>query len=539
MKTIDLVQGSPEWLAHRVGKFNASDAPAMMGCSPHKTRAELVRELATGQVQEHSDYVRRRVLDKGHAFEGLALPLADEYAGDMFSPACGVSDTDPRMAASFDGLNFDGLTGWEHKSLNQALRDVFTVEGATGADLPLMYRLQMEHQALVGGLQRVMFTASEWAGDALVDIRHCWYTPDPALAAQIVAGWMMLAEDVANYAPQEAKPMAQAIESLPSLRIVATGEVTSSNLPQFKAAALAVINSFPRELTTDQDFADAEKRVKWCAEVEDKVAAAIEGIQSQNASIDDAVRSLREIASAARDQRLHFSKAVTTEKDARRTKLIADAEKRLADFVAAKNVLLQNVSAGRYTPPSIRPALLESIKGLKSIDSMTGKLAAVVAQAIAQVEAVTSNLQTNAETLTAAGSWHLFIDFAEKGQKAPEDFGALLAQRQAQFREAVEYEASRRAEAEAAHQAAKAADPAKAANEPIPAPAPAGTVIRLGELNVLLAPCMVNAASLENLGFAVSKQGPASVVQACDLPAICDALIAKLTRVRDASRKAA
>ena len=45
MKIIQLVQGSPEWLAHRARPdvLNASDAPAMMGCSPYKPRAELLR----------------------------------------------------------------------------------------------------------------------------------------------------------------------------------------------------------------------------------------------------------------------------------------------------------------------------------------------------------------------------------------------------------------------------------------------------------------------------------------------------------------
>lgn len=42
MKTLTLQQGSPEWAAHRAMALNASDAPAMMGVSPYKTRSELV-----------------------------------------------------------------------------------------------------------------------------------------------------------------------------------------------------------------------------------------------------------------------------------------------------------------------------------------------------------------------------------------------------------------------------------------------------------------------------------------------------------------
>lgn len=48
MKIIELTQGTPQWHTHRAQHLNASDAPAMMGCSPYKSRAELIRERATG-----------------------------------------------------------------------------------------------------------------------------------------------------------------------------------------------------------------------------------------------------------------------------------------------------------------------------------------------------------------------------------------------------------------------------------------------------------------------------------------------------------
>ena len=48
MKIVNLTQGTPEWHAHRARHFNASDAPAMMGCNPYMTRAQLLRELHTG-----------------------------------------------------------------------------------------------------------------------------------------------------------------------------------------------------------------------------------------------------------------------------------------------------------------------------------------------------------------------------------------------------------------------------------------------------------------------------------------------------------
>ena len=56
MITHNVKQGSKEWHEFRARHFAASDAPAMMGVSPHKTRSELLREKATGEVRAVSEY---------------------------------------------------------------------------------------------------------------------------------------------------------------------------------------------------------------------------------------------------------------------------------------------------------------------------------------------------------------------------------------------------------------------------------------------------------------------------------------------------
>ena len=65
MKIVQLTQGTPSWHAHRAQHFNASDAPAMMGVSPYKTRSELLHELATGMVPEVDASTQCR-FDDGH-----------------------------------------------------------------------------------------------------------------------------------------------------------------------------------------------------------------------------------------------------------------------------------------------------------------------------------------------------------------------------------------------------------------------------------------------------------------------------------------
>lgn len=99
MKTLNLIQGTPEWHEHRARHFNASDAPAMMGNSKYKTRTELLKERKTG-ISKDVDSATQRRFDDGHKFEALARRIAEEFIGDDLYPATGVRG---KLSASFDG----------------------------------------------------------------------------------------------------------------------------------------------------------------------------------------------------------------------------------------------------------------------------------------------------------------------------------------------------------------------------------------------------------------------------------------------------
>jgi predicted phage-related endonuclease len=187
MEVLKLIQGTPEWDAHRATSFNASDAPAMFGCSPHKTRNELLFELHTGLIRDVSNYVQERVFDPGHRYEALARPLAEKIIGDDLYPITGKKVVlGLPLSASFDGLIAGRKVAFEHKTLNDDLRAIIDAD-CVGDMLPLLYQVQMEHQCIVSGCKRVFFMASEWdANDQLIEERHCWYESNPTLAGEII-----------------------------------------------------------------------------------------------------------------------------------------------------------------------------------------------------------------------------------------------------------------------------------------------------------------------------------------------------------------
>ncbi len=573
MQIVNLVQGTPEWHAHRAKHFNASDAPAMMGCSSYKTRSDLVKELATGLGQEVDAATQRR-FDDGHRFEALARPLAEEIIGEDLSPCVG---TNGKFSASFDGLTFMHDVALEHKTLNKALREAM-VEGCTGEDLPLQYRVQMEQQAMVSGCERILFMASEWTGDGqLIEARHCWYYPDPELRAQIIAGWEQLEKDVAAYAPTAERPapaVAAPMESLPAVVVQVNGALTvGGNLDAFGDALRAFIERIPKKPSTDQEFADAEAACKALKKAEDALIAAKDGALSQVTSVEVMCRTVDDLHNLSRTTRLALDKLVSAEKDRLRTALVTGAQAQLDQHVQALNQRL-----GANWLPRMAGGFGEVIKGKKSLANMEDAVAVALTNAKHEANQLADRLEANRKHLVQDGTdWiALFADFATVGAKAEEDFQALAALRIGQHKQAesqrleaererirkeeaarLEREAAAKAQAEAAEQErqrlaseraqqaveAEAAAQAKAVIEAAAAPAqpaptqvkqaPEGETLTLGQINTLLAPIKVDAAGLEQLGFAARKveKSTAKHYAASDLPAMVQAMIAHLQSV--------
>ena len=554
MKTVQLIQGSPEWHAHRAQHWNASDAPAAMGCSPYMTRTELLHRLYTGISPEVGPETQRR-FDDGHRFEALARPLAEEIIGEELYPVTGVNG---RYSASFDGLTMMEDVALEHKTLNAELASVLT-DGCKGSDLPLHYQVQMEHQAMVSGCERILFMASKWDGDQLVDERHCWYYPNAELRAKVRAAWAQLEADLAAYVPsvvEVAKPTGKAPDTLPALRIEVTGMVTASNLAEFKETALTAIRSVNRELTTDQHFADAEQSVKWCEEVESRLKAAKDHALSQTASIDQLFKTIDDISAEARKVRLELDKLVKARKEELRGQIVRKSRDAYDAHILALNQRIGGkalmASAYRNIP---EPDFPGAVKGKRSLASIQDAVDTELARAKIAASELADRMEANIKSLKGeAHDWSfLFPDLAAVAAKPAEDFANLLTARIGAHKQAEEQRRQREEQAEAARQAreaeaaAKAAEAVEKAAAPEPAAAPAvarpapvvtppapavadtGATIKLGQINERLAPIQITQEGLESLGFRpVNIIKNARLYRESDFPHICNALIETL-----------
>lgn len=574
MKTLDLKQGSPEWKAHRAKHFNASDAPAMLGCSPYTTRAQLLHQMHTGLDPEHDRATQIR-FDNGHRLEALARPLAEEIVGEDLYPVVG---TEGNLSASFDGLTLLEDTGFEHKALSAELKKFFQ-SGAPMSELPKHYRVQMEQQLHVSGAQRILFMSSHWDGDTLVEEFHGWYYPDEELRAEILRGWAQFAEDLAAYTPPAAAAPAAAaapMEALPAVQVRMDGALTiHSNLDVFGEALRAFIARIPAQPSTDQEFADCEAACKALKRAEETLEAEEARALAGMADVEKMRRIVADLANLARTTRLQREKLVKARKEQLRTEQVMRGRAALAAHLQGLNRTL-----GGGFMPDVPADFGGVISGKKSLVSIADAVDTELARAKMAASDIAQGIQANLNTLREhAEHKHLFPDVSAIVQKKPEDLQALVAARIAQHRAAEERrleaerqriraeeqaKAQREQEAKAAEerrlqeaQARQAAQAAAAALPPAPAaiasPAspqaaadvvpirrPAGPpTLRIGEIANRLG-FGITESFLRLLGFTPSgKEGASKLYHEHEWPAMCNALIAHVSAVRDQQREAA
>ena len=587
--------GSPEWHARRQKSFNASDVGAAMGCDPNKTRTQLLQELHTGIRQDFSDYVQSRVVNPGHRIEALARPIAEEIIGDDLQVVGASRDFDLSrpLGASMDGITFLEDPAWECKRANAELRAALPHAGRDSAEkndpaaIPKAKRAQMAQQQLVFGHKRTLFTVADFdAHGNVTEERHCWYDAEPDLHREVLATWKQIDADLVGYTPPAAsaveKIIAEPVEALPAPVVKVTGQIALvDNFKAFEERLREFLaDKLIREPKTDEDFVNLDGQIRAMKNAREALKAAEAQMLAQVQPVDQAKKTKDMLDSLLQQNVSMAEKLLTAEKERRKGEIVAVGIKGLTDHIAALNLRL-----GKPYMPAIPADFGGVIKGLKSLASMEDKVATELARAKIAANEVADRLQINLEYLraNAADYTFLFADTAQIIGKAPDDLQALVQNRIAAHkteeqrkleaeRERIRAEEAARVEREARERAAAeetrireesaaqerqrllAEQAAQAAETPAPTPAqkpqftavtrpvtvnPEPTVandiarMKLGDINVRIAPMSITADGLAELGFEpVSTERNSKLYRTSDWPAICEALIQRLLQAK-------
>lgn len=437
-RIINHPQGSDAWLGHRALHDNASDAAAMLGIDPYRSRSDLLHAKYTG-VPADVDAGTQKRFDDGHKYEAIARPWAEEIIGADLYPVTLAEEVDGlALSASYDGLTMDNGIAYEHKTLNAAI-----ISAMDAGEILEHHRAQMEQQLMVSGATRCLFMAS--AGDR-DNMRYTWYESDPAMRQRIVSAWHQFADDLAAYTPPAPeKPVTGAApEHLPALRIEVEGKVLATNLDAYKSHALAVLDAIDENLQTDEDFADAEAVVKWCRGVEDKLAAAKDHALSQAGDIHDLLATVDDIVETTRQKRLTLDKLVKTEKQARREAIVRNGRTALSAHIGQINQTL----GGKILMPEVHADFAGPIKGKRTLASIQDAVDTTLANAKIEASQAADRMRLNLDVLRsdAKGYEALFADAqALVTGKQPDDLRNLV---KARINEAQQQEAQRIAEAQ-------------------------------------------------------------------------------------------
>lgn len=217
-----------------------------------------------------------------------------------------------------------------------------------------------------------------------------------------------------------------------------------------------------KDLRTDQDFADAEKTVKWCGMVEERLAAAKQHALSQTASIDELFRTIDDISAEARRVRLDLDKLVTRRKVEVKEFIIKGGREAYDKHVQG----LKEETGGVWVDLGI-PDFAGAAKGKRSFESMQDAVDTMLANAKIDADASAKRLRANVAYLDEAtkGYEFLFSDRNGLAIKQLDDLKLVVSNRvekhkldekrkEEEQRDRIRQEEQSRADREAAERAA-------------------------------------------------------------------------------------
>lgn len=305
--------------------------------------------------------------------------------------------------------------------------------------------------------------------------------------------------------------------------------------------------------------------VKWCADVESRLAAAKEHALSQTATIDELFKTIDDISAEARRTRLELDKLVKARKEEIRGEIVAGGITALREHIAQLNAAMP----APYMP-QVPADFAGAIKGKRTVDSLRSAVNDELARAKIEASNIATRIHANVKTLEASGL--VVPDAATLVLKAPDDLAAIIATRKAAEQQRLEAERERirqeeaaradreaRAKLEAEQQAVLIVEPKStmaeecarpaenAANVPlirgevgvvnaglriVSTPAPSARTstptLRIGTIKERLQHMSVTAEDLRALGFEpAGRERAAPLYHDDDFPAICEAIAAQ------------
>ncbi len=182
-------QNTPEWLEMRKKYIGASDAPAIMGISPWKSKYQLWEEKVSISVPTY----KSASMHRGTEMEPIAREEFIKMTGLIVEPEVMFHPSNSFMMASLDGLSKDKKYAVEIKcpgpvDHNEAMLDM----------VPKKYVPQLQHQLEVCGLEMIFYFSFNGSSGKIIEVRR-----DQAYIDKLVKEEKAFWKCVENFEPPE------------------------------------------------------------------------------------------------------------------------------------------------------------------------------------------------------------------------------------------------------------------------------------------------------------------------------------------------
>jgi len=206
-QTLDLEQGSQEWLDARKDHFCASEAPAVMSVNPYFPRNPT--ELAKQKLGYVNTFVSQ-AMKEGQRLEPIIRQQIKAQTGIGFVPAVMVKD---KYLASLDGINLYGDIILEIKAPQSKNA---MVKWAMEGRVILPHQYQIQHQLMVSGADKCIYAVRNPEDGQIIT---CDVFPDQILQQKLKQAWadfqplMELTEDELKTSEPLPADLAPAVET--------------------------------------------------------------------------------------------------------------------------------------------------------------------------------------------------------------------------------------------------------------------------------------------------------------------------------------
>jgi len=176
-QTLDLEQGSQEWLDARKQHFCASEAPAVMSVNLYFPRNPT--ELAKQKLGYVNTFVSQ-AMKEGQRLEPIIRQQIKAQTGIGFVPAVMVKD---KYLASLDGINLYGDIILEIKAPQSKNA---MVKWAMEGRVILPHQYQIQHQLMVSGADKCIYAVRNPEDGQIIT---CDVFPDQILQKKLKQAW--------------------------------------------------------------------------------------------------------------------------------------------------------------------------------------------------------------------------------------------------------------------------------------------------------------------------------------------------------------